>query len=79
MNEPTTDTENTQAEGDCSPATCSPRSIGDIRNYYGGLSVKTENGKHFWSIKNWDDDSWHEITAELFDALNAFEDSKANA
>tara|TARA_R110000772_G_scaffold33614_1_gene81764 strand:+ start:595 stop:879 length:285 start_codon:yes stop_codon:yes gene_type:complete len=64
---------------DSRPAACSPRPIGDIGNDYGGLSVKTENGKHFWSIENYDGDSWDEITAELFDALNAFEDSKANS
>ena len=57
---------------------CSPRPIGEIGNYYGGLSVKTENGKHYWSIENFNGDYWEEIPATLFDALNAFEDSKAN-
>jgi hypothetical protein len=56
-----------------------PREIGDIENYYGGLSVKTEGGKHFWSIENYDGDSWKEIPADLFAALNAFEDSRENS
>jgi hypothetical protein len=56
----------------------SPRSIGGIGNYYGGLSVKTEGGKHFWSIENYDGDSWDKIPTGLFDALNAFQDSREN-
>lgn len=30
------------------------KSIGEIGNYYGGLSVKEEDGLFFWSIDNWD-------------------------
>jgi len=75
---PQTATESLAGQGLASPS-CSPRPIGKIGNYYGSLSVKTEGGKHYWSIENWDGDYWEEIPAELFDALNAFEDSKANA
>ncbi len=62
-------------------ANASQRSIGGIGNYYGDLSVKTEGGKHFWSIfdasGNRDEGhSWEEIPADLFAALNAYEDSK---
>lgn len=56
-----------------------PRRIGDIANYYGGLSVKIENGKCFWSIENYDGDNWSEIPRQLFDALNQYqEDFSAN-
>lgn len=55
-----------------------PRPIGKIGNCYGGLSVKTEDGKHYWSIENYDGEDWEEIPAALFAALNAFEDSKVN-
>ena len=55
--------------------TCSPRPIGQIGNYYGGLFVKTENGKFYWSIENYNGHHWEEIPISLFDALNTFEDS----
>ena len=58
---------------------CPPRPIGEIGNCYGGLSVKTKDGKRYWSIKDYDGDCWEEIPTALFDALNAFEDSKENA
>jgi hypothetical protein len=82
----TTRKETTMSESNEQPSdsplaspSCLPRPIGGIGNYYGGLSVKTEGGKHYWSIENYDGDSWDEIPAELFAALNAFEDSRANA
>lgn len=44
--------------------------IGSIDNYYGGLNVKTENGKFYWAIENWDGfDSGEEISKELYDQL----------
>ena len=60
---------------------CSPcRDIGKIGNHYGGLSVKMEEGKCYWSIKDYDGHSWDEIPRSLFDALNKFQDdSEANA
>ena len=54
----------------------SPRSIGEIGNYYGGLSVKTDNGKHYWSIENFDGFEWDEIPASLFEELIKFENSR---
>ena len=52
----------------------SPRQIGEIENYYGGLSVKTEGGKYYWSIEDYNGEHWEEIPATLFEALNTFED-----
>jgi hypothetical protein len=49
------------------------KDIGDIGNYYGGLSVKTENGKYYWSIENYNGHGWQEITEELYSALLKFE------
>ena len=49
------------------------QSIGDIGNYYGGLSVKTENGRYYWSIEDWDGDEWEEIPQYLYDALVKYE------
>ena len=47
--------------------------IGVIGNYYGGLVVKKENGKFFWSITNYDGDEWEEITKELYESLIKYE------
>lgn len=43
--------------------------VGACRNYYGGLSVKEEDGKFFWSIENYNGFSWHEISEKLFKLL----------
>ena len=56
-------------------ALCSPRDIGKIRNYYGGLSVKAEHGKYYWNIEDYAGDDWEEIPLNLFNALNDFQDS----
>ena len=50
------------------------KSIGNIGNYYGDLSVKKEDGKFYWSIEDWNGYSWEEITKDLFDSLNNFND-----
>ena len=55
---------------------CSPREIGGISNYYGCLSVKTVNGRHYWSIENWDGFEWEEIPSSLFKELIKFENSR---
>lgn len=52
------------------------RSIGDIGNYYGGLSVKSEDGKYFWSIESYDGENWEEIPKRLYDQLVEFDDGK---
>ncbi len=45
--------------------------VGNIGNYYGGLEVKEEDGKFYWSIENWDGSEWEEITETLYRALLA--------
>lgn len=47
--------------------------IGDISNYYGKLWVQERDNKFYWSIDDWDGDSWFEITKELYDALIKYE------
>ena len=46
--------------------------IGGIGNYYGGLSIKEEDGKYFWSIENWDGHDWKEIPKSLHDEFIKF-------
>ena len=48
------------------------RDIGAIGNYYGGLTVKTENNKFYWGIENWDGTLWEEIPESLFNELNVY-------
>jgi hypothetical protein len=50
------------------------RNIGHIGNYYGGLRVKQEGEKYYWSIENYSGDEWEEIPKSLYDELMAFED-----
>ena len=50
------------------------RSIGGIGNYYGGLSIKTEDGKYYWSIENYDGHDWQCIPEKLYRALTAYDD-----
>ena len=53
------------------------KQIGDIANYYGGLSVKFENGKYFWGILNYDSDfGWDEIPKSLYDELIKYENNR---
>ena len=52
------------------------KKIGEIENYYGGLSVKLKNGKYYWGIENWSGTSWREITKELYEALLKFEEER---
>ena len=55
----------------------SERSIGEIGNYYGGLVVKEQDGRYWWSIENYDGNSWDEIPKRLFDALVEFEENRS--
>ncbi len=50
------------------------RRIGNIGNYYGGLAVKDEGDKFYWSIENYDGHNWYEISKDLYNALNQHED-----
>lgn len=54
----------------------SEREIGTIGNYYGGLSVKEEGGKFWWSIENYDGHGWDEIPEILYRALIEYEDAR---
>lgn len=47
--------------------------IGEIGNYYGGLSIKREDGKCYWSIENYDGHEWQEIPQYLYGALALYE------
>jgi len=47
--------------------------INGISNHYGGLKVKIENEKYYWSITNYDGDCWDEIPQYLYDALLKYE------
>jgi len=49
------------------------RNIGGIGNYYGGLYVKEQDGRFWWSILNYDGQDWEEIPNWLFDALVKFD------
>lgn len=57
-------------------STPNEQSIGDIGNYYGGLAVKTEDGKHYWSIENYDGHDWEEIPESLYRALVEYESAR---
>ena len=47
------------------------KSIGTIRNYYGGLHVMKKDGKYYWVIEDYSIDHWEECDKELYDALVA--------
>lgn len=53
------------------------KQIGTICNYYGALSVNTEDGKFYWGIENWDGTEWEEITEELYNNLISFEEKRS--
>ena len=55
------------------------REIGDIGSAYGGLDVKEEDGKFFWSIENYDGHDWDEIPEYLYLAFNKFQDEAESA
>lgn len=47
--------------------------IGNIGNYYGGLSVKSEaDGTFWWGIENYDGTKWEQIPQSLYDELVKF-------
>lgn len=47
--------------------------IGNIGNYYGGLNIKKDDDKYYWSIENYDGDDWEEIPESLYNELVKFE------
>lgn len=50
--------------------------IGDIGNYYGGLSVKEVDGEYFWSIADWNGHDWEKIPESLYKELLKFQEEK---
>jgi hypothetical protein len=50
-----------------------PIKIGEIGNYYGGLHVKLEDGKPYWSIEDWDGHHWQDIPQRLYQTLVDYE------
>lgn len=52
------------------------RDIGGIGNYYGGLWVRTDGVRFWWSIENYDGHEWEEIPEALFRALVEYEDAR---
>ena len=51
--------------------------IGEICNYYGRLTVRSEDGKYFWGIEDWDGSfDWEEIPKVLYDELMKFENDR---
>ena len=54
----------------------STRRIGDIRNYYGCLKVKTVGDKFYWGIEGVSGTRWQEIPKSLHDELIRFEESE---
>lgn len=49
--------------------------IGSIRNYYGGLVIKEEDGKYYWGIEDWDGVHYEEIPKYLYDALVQYQNT----
>jgi hypothetical protein len=51
--------------------------IGDIGNYYGGLSVKKEDDKFYWSIENCGGErNWYGIPEYLYITLVHYENER---
>lgn len=50
--------------------------IGDIGNYYGGLTIKDVDGEYFWSIENWNGHEWERIPESLYKELLKFQEEK---
>ena len=49
------------------------KQIGTIGNYYGGLTVKMEDEKYYWSSENYDGHNWQEIPKKLYQELLRFD------
>jgi hypothetical protein len=48
--------------------------VGTITNYYGGLLVKVEGGKAYWSIDSHKDTEWEQIPESLHKELMKFKE-----
>lgn len=54
------------------------RGIGEIGNYYGGLSIRVCSGVYEFGIEDYVDTYWQEIPKYLYDALSRFQDEQEN-
>jgi len=54
------------------PANVDEFCVGNITNYYGGLRVKVDDGKAYWSIDDVLDNQWQQIPDYLYVALARF-------
>ena len=54
------------------------KKIGNIEDEgYCEISIKKVDGKYYWTLDKYVDiNCWEEITKDLFDALNKFEDER---
>ena len=52
--------------------------VGGIGNYYGDLTVSSNNGVYQWSIEDWNGCHWEDIPKYLYDALIKFEGERRN-
>ncbi len=52
------------------------KTIGVIGNYYGGLQVKSEDGKYYWGIECYDGTEWDEIPEYLYMTLVNYENER---
>ena len=51
------------------------REVGQIHNYYGGLSIRSDDdGKFYWSIEDHNSQSWEEISESLYRELEKHPD-----
>lgn len=53
-------------------------SVGDIGNFYGGLSIRCIGGKPEWCIENHDGYHWEDCPASVFTALHALTEGADN-
>jgi len=51
------------------------REIGNIYNHYGGLAIKQDGDKFFWSIEDYNGHNWEEIPKYVFDTLTKYQDT----
>ena len=48
----------------------------EIGNHAGGLEIKEENGKFYWTIEGYAGYDWHEIPKSLYDELVEHRDNQ---
>lgn len=43
----------------------------EVGNTYGGLHIKEEDGKFFWSVEDYNGHDWQEISEQTYNAIKA--------